>query len=336
MAAVLGQALYLVEGETATLLLDFGDITDGGYLSYGARTLIQLSPNGEYVAYLCRTAGSNILGYVNTQDGENQVLEITGDPQRSAGKGEASESITSFVWTDNQSVLYTKLIGSSDQWLSELWRMDLKEGSKTELAAGEIWRVLGVSDDGKRVYFVGGSHEEYLYADEELATLDLDSRAITSRLLPEPVEGHRYLNFTYVTLPDATSRILASEIGPGTTVTLQQPEIWMLDPREDSSSVIWTISQGKDLGTDISYNSPRDFIWSSSSESRFAYWTSGNGLDGVWVVDLQEDSTVQIVESLKEMPLVWSPEGIVTANFSEFDQLTLWSETGEVIGEIKF
>jgi hypothetical protein len=42
------------------------------------------------------------------------------------------------------------------------------------------------------------------------------------------------------------------------------------------------------------------------------------------------------VESVKQIPLAWSAEGIVTASFPEFDRLTLWSETGEVIGEIEF
>jgi hypothetical protein len=339
MAAVLGRALYLVEGDTATLLLDFGDITDKTiYFSYETRTQVQLSPNGEHVAYLLDTeTGADVLGYVNTQDGEHQVLKIAGDLRRSASKGEPSESMTSFVWMDNQSVVYTKLIGNSDQRLSELRRIDLKEGTETELAAGEIWQVLGVSEDGKRVYFVSGSYEDYsMHNSGEVATLNLDSGAITSGLLPGPKEGHRYLNFASVTLPDATSRILVTEAGPGMTVQLEQPKIWMVDPRDDSSTIIWTISRGKDLGTDVGYNCPRDFIWSASSESEFAYWTNGNGVDGVWVVDLQEDSAVQVVESVKQIPLAWSAEGIVTASFPEFDRLTLWSETGEVIGEIEF
>jgi hypothetical protein len=106
--------------------------------------------------------------------------------------------------------------------------------------------------------------------------------------------------------------------------------------------VIWTISQGRDLGTkggtDLGthYNCPRDFIWSPSSESKFAYLADGAPLGGVWMADLQSGSAVQILESREQILLAWSSDGIVTESFPWFDKLTLWSETGEVIGEIEF
>ena len=341
MAAVLGKTLYLVQGDAVTLLLDFGDITDREiHFYYQARTQVQFSPNGQYVAYLFDTAtGATVLGYVDIQERENHILKITGDLQEPRGQGEPYEFINSFVWMDNQSIAYTDLRGN--ECLAELWLVDLENAAETKLAGDEVLEVLGVSDDGDRIFFLRGVLcDESRYYREELASLDLDSGAVTPVLPPALEEGDRYLSFTSVTMPDTTWRILASEIGPGMTVTSEKPKIWMVDPRSNSSNVIWTISQGRDLGTKggtnlgTVYDCPRDFIWSPSSESKFAYLADGAALGGVWMVDLQSRSAVQIL-SREEILLAWSSNGIVTESFPWFDKLTLWSEAGKVIGEIE-
>jgi hypothetical protein len=332
MAAVLGKALYLVQGNTATLLLDFGDITDTEiHFYHQARTQVQLSPNGQYVAYLFDTeTGATVLGYVDIQEQENHILKITGNLQEPIGQGEPSEFINSFVWMDNQSIVYTNLRGN--ECLAELWLVDLEDGAETKLAGDEVLEVLGVSDDGDRISFLRGVLcDESRHYSEELASLDLDSGAMTPVLPPAPDEGGRYLSFTSVTMPDTTRRILAAEIGPGMTVVLEKPKIWMVDPRNNSSNVIWTISQGRDFG----YDCPRDFIWSPSSESNFAYLADGAALGGVWMVDLQSGSAVQIL-SREEILLAWSSNGIVTESFPWFDRLVFVNrKEGHLLAENK-
>jgi hypothetical protein len=342
IAAVLGKALYLVQGNTATFLLDFGDITDREiYFYYQAHTKVRFSPNSQYVAYLFDTSiGATVLGYVDIQEQENHILKITGNLQEPTGRGEPSGFINSFVWMDNQSIVYTNLRGID--CLAELWLIDLENAAETKLAGDEVLKVLGVSDNGDRISFLRGVLcDESRHYSEALASLDLDSGAVTPVLPPTPDEGGRYVNFTSVTMPDTTRRILAAEIGPGMTVVSEKPKIWMVDLRNNSSDVIWTITQGRGLGTKggtdlgTSYDCPRDFIWSPSSEFKFVYLAQG-GFGGVWMVDLQSGSTVQILEFREQILLAWSSDGIVTESFPWFDKLTLWSETGEVIGEIEF
>lgn len=346
IAAVTGEALYLVQGDTATLLLDFGDITDQEiHFYYDARTWVQLSPNGQYAAYLFDTyTGADVLGYVDIQSRENHILKVAGNLQRAVGKGDPSESITSFVWRDNQGILYAKLKSAPN--LAELWSIDLQDMEETKLAGDRVLTVLGISPDKEQVLFLYGiPFDDSGGYDEELAVLDLASGVVTRLLPPEGAgqySGKRYLSFTLVTMPDGTQRIVAAEIGPGMTVTFQKPVIWMVDPRNNSITAIWTIGQAKDLGTkegrdlEAGYDCPRDFLWSPSSESKFVYLADGAVLGGVWMVDLKNDTAVQIVEAGDQILLVWSSDGIVTQSFPWFDKLTLWSETGEIIGEIEF
>jgi hypothetical protein len=290
--------------------------------------------------------GADVLGYVNIQSGENHILKVAGNLQRAVGKGEPSESITSFVWMDNQEILYTKL--KSAPGLAELWSIGLEDAEETKLASDKVLAVLGVSPDKEQVFFLHGiPFDDSGGYGEELAVLDIVSGAMTKLIMPPEGAGrnldNRYLSFTLVTMPDTTQRIVAAEIGPGMTVVLQKPVIWMVDPRNNSINAIWTISQGRDLGTKgrrdlgTGYDCPRDFIWSPSSESKFVYLADGAALGGVWMVDLKNDSAVQIVKEARgHILLAWSAEGIVTQSFLSLDKLTLWSEAGEVIGEIAF
>ena len=346
MAAVADEALYLVQGDTATLLLDFRDITDKAIRFYETRTRVQLSPNGQYVAYLFDTdTGDDFLGYVDIQSGENYLLKVVGNLQTCVGsKGEQPfEDITSFAWMDNQRILYTKRKSAPDlaePWLAELWLVALEDAEETKLASDKVLKVLGVSPDKEQVFFLYGT-PFYDFYSKELAGLDLVSGAMTRLLPPEGAEqglSKRYVSFTLVTMPDTTQRIVAAEINPWETVNLQKPVIWMVDPRNNSIDAIWTISQGRDIGTD--YDFPVDFIWSPSSESKFVYSTYELVFDGVWMVDLKNDNVVQIVEISNTggqiLLLAWSFDGIVTQSFPGFDKLTLWSETGEIIGEIEF
>jgi hypothetical protein len=185
IAAVLGKALYLVQGNTATFLLDFGDITDREiHFYYQARTQVRFSPNSQYVAYLFDTStGATVLGYVDIQEQENHTLKITGNLQEPIGRGEPSGFINSFIWMDNQSIVYTNLRGND--CLAELWLIDLENAAETKLAGDEVLKVLGVSDNGDRISFLRGVLcDESRHHSEALASLDLDSGAMDTGLAP--------------------------------------------------------------------------------------------------------------------------------------------------------
>jgi Tol biopolymer transport system component len=341
-------ALYLIEGDSATQLMALEGTRDGVN-----RAVVQLSPDGRYVACL-RTEGDYlrlILEVIDTQTAQRAL--IAEGAKDAPEHGAASETLTSVAWMDAGHILYSKVRWpSSEEWTTsweagtplsvrgEVWLSDVEGQEQRLLASGSIHRVLAMSPGGNTLYVTRLIRGREAEREEGFALLDLGSGEVKNLWPQEERGAERYHSFKLIALPDGTRRLLFATAERGDTAPTQPPVIWMADPESGYAEAIATIDQGRTVpkyGTAI-YDIPRDFLWSPRSEREFIYLADGAALGGVWRVDLDAGTAEPLggTESLARTGLrlvAWTPEGIVIQNQ---DALWLLDESGEVRGEIRF
>ena len=145
------QALYLVEGDTATRL-----VTLEGTRAGTDRVDPRLSPDDRYTAFsrYDREAKRSVLEVADTKKPQRAV--IAEGLKRGEVKGAAFEELTSVAWLDAEHILYSKVKWpSSHEWVSsweagtpppvqgEVWMSRIDGKEQRPLASGRIHRVAG-------------------------------------------------------------------------------------------------------------------------------------------------------------------------------------------------
>jgi hypothetical protein len=343
-------ALYLVEGDRATQLLEF----EGMHIGDDS-VIVRSSPDGEHIAALLLDSwdGASTLEVLDIK-GAHRVTLDEGAGDLAPGKGAAHEDITWLAWLDDEHVLYSKVTAPSTEEVEasretgaplpvrgEIWLADLEGGTERLLAEAPVQRVLGSSPDGKRVYFTCHSQpgREGYYADG-FCVMDVDLGAM--RMLwpsaDRPLEGsapsnEAFFGYKLVTMPDGKQRVLFVGTEHHNGPPANPPDVWLADPESGEAKRLWTADQGETFPDGwVAYDTPVDFLWSPHSEEVFAYLGDGVAFGGVWWVDVGAGQTNNLLPG--DLGLVaWTDEGIVVQS-----QEALWllDETGEVRGEICF
>jgi hypothetical protein len=133
-----------------------------------------------------------------------------------------------------------------------------------------------------------------------------------------------------VTLPDGSPRLLYSVAGRGDTCPPPPAVIWLADPISRSAQAIWTLG-GPDADGPFACSMPGSFLWSPQATGVLLYQDGA----AVWRLDVEARQAAQL--PITGSLLSWRPEGIVTQDISYGPRvLRLWSETGELLGEIDF
>jgi len=344
-------ALYLVEGNTATVLATLEGTRAGVH-----HAIAQLSPDGRYVACL-RTEGDDlrpVLETIDTQAGQRFIVaEESGDAHDRETTAEML--LTSVVWMDAERLLYSRVWWpSNEEWTAsreagtplsirgEVWLSSVDGAEQRLLAAGTVYRVLGASSEGATLYvtrLIPGREED---REEGFALLDVTSGEMENLWPQEERAVDRFHSFQLVTLPNGTRRLLFATAERGDTAPGSPPVIWAGDVESGQAEAIWTIDRGADWSwgeiAGTIYDIPRTFLWSPRSEREFVYLADGAALGGVWRVDLDAGTANSLgaLEPVKRTGLhllAWTSEGIVVQNQ---DALWLVDEDGEVRGEIRF
>ncbi|NPV09226.1 MAG: hypothetical protein HPY83_14870 [Anaerolineae bacterium] len=328
--------LYLVDGDSARLLLDMPD------LNWGAATFSsQLSPDGRHLAACFRggdTAPSQMDLFDLEAGSRTTITRGAGELQaETEPEGRAYEEVTSVAWLDDAHLLYSKVTWSaSPVERGEVWVSSLDGENQKLLGTGYISRVLGASPDGQTIYVTRFIPGEWDWQEEGFALLDVASGQVRYLWPKEDRSTEAHYSFELVRLPDGSRKLLFATGQRVSTAVAEPPVIWVADPETEQAEQALVVSQGRDQGKSTAYDLPRQFLWSPVSSDEFLYLADGAGLGGIWTVDLatHTSSPVPGTESLGDMAgriLAWAPEGIVT---KDAETLRLLSETGEPIGEI--
>lgn len=338
-------ALYIVQGDTATLLGGFEDETLSIYFID-----VQLSPGGRYVA--CWTYagdGSRAIELVDTQDRRRVVLhQSTLDATLPPDEKDPpyADWPSSMAWLDEEHLLYIvqkrwRYNGSTADYPSyampgELWETDLNGGKQQLLAADRLDQVLGVSPDGRRVYFLrlgaewvsAGPREWY-----NLYSLDLTS-GVTATLWPQDNDPDRYTGYTLLRLPDGSQRVLFMTLVPGDTVAAGPTAIWALDPRSGTAEFLGTVTEGGESAGMSWLATPGKYYWAV----RNSHPAGGGMVDDSWWVSLAAQHSHSLQQRERAKPLAWTAEGIVVYLRDRGrgeSLLQLLGDDGQVQGEIE-
>jgi hypothetical protein len=343
-------ALYLVEGDRATQLVEFEGLRIGD-----DSVMVWPSPDGRHIAALLLDSwdGASTLEVLDVKEARRVTLD-KGAGDLTSARGAAHEDITWLAWLDDEHVLYSKVTAPGTEEVEasqetgaplpvrgEIWLADLQGETERLLAQAPVQRVLGASPDGKRMYFTCHSQPgREGYRADGFCVLDVDSGTVRIpwASTDRPLEGSTPSNNTFfgyklVTMPDGKQRVLfvGTEHHQGPPVN--PADVWLADPEREEAERIWTADQGGSFPDSwVAYDTPIDFLWSPCSEEKFAYLGDGIAFGGVWWVDTGVRQTRNLMPGDLHL-IAWTEEGIVVQ--SE-EALWLLDEAGEVRGEIRF
>lgn len=175
-------ALYWVEGNTAHQVAIFY-----GH-AVGNQVLARSLPDGSHLAVLFPPdrISDYYLEVVDLRSHEaNTLMHLVGDLQPEI-KNSDYQAITSFVWADNQHILYSKVwmpgedleaTSAPDKGVpldvqGEIWTLNIQSKEQQRIISAPLYRLIGISDDG-RTYFVSGLLERW-WRESGLANLRMD------------------------------------------------------------------------------------------------------------------------------------------------------------------
>ncbi len=311
-------ALYLVEGDAATQVVVFT-----GTEANVHRITTQLSPDGRHVACVANESwwGGYALQVVDLGTGQlTTPYEADWDPSLGKGAGR-TRIVTALAWLDDNHILYSLLKvtdDSSSPRVGEVWLTDLAGNKEELLSADWVFRVLGVSPDGRLVYLVRFVPDRWEVDPDvgRLAVLDRDTGELRD-IWPQEGDTTRYVVLGLVTVPGRGQRVALRTGALGQTVSTAPTVIWLVDPQNGSAEPIWTVDRSKDMEecSCPAYDVPDGILWSPGSDQTFLYRSDGSMAAGLWTVDM---ATGQERLSWDRSPdlLGWTQEGILVQETS--------------------
>jgi hypothetical protein len=262
-----------------------------------------------------------------------------------AGGGTPTDELGPPVWLDAEHLAYTQVkwsqvpgAGSGQapepgvplNLLTDIWSVSIDGRSRELLATAAVYRLHGVSAGGETLYATRllPGYQDHRF--EGFARVHLPGGAVENLWPADDESRERYLGFTLVTLPDGSPRLLYSVAGRGDTCPPPPAVIWLADPISRSAQAIWTLG-GPDADGPFACSMPGSFLWSPQATGVLLYQDGA----AVWRLDVEARQAAQL--PITGSLLSWRPEGIVTQDISYGPRvLRLWSETGELLGEIDF
>ncbi len=345
-----GLALYLVEGASATVIVDLKE-----YHADSAIVHSTVSPGGSYLVLhvLDGEEGTSSVHTVDLETGERWVIAGGGADGDDTGPAGNPWEITGAAWLDEDRLLFSRVSWPSAEaydayWndgvpyvvSGELWSTDVRGSEQTRLASGDLYRVVAAGDDGRSVYVTQLVPEKWEWREESLAVLDVTSGGVRAAWPAREGAVGLYYGFTAATWRDGSRRIaFVTSRGEMTSATVP-PQVWLGDPDGGTAELMWTADESRAGGaSDRSYVIPTQLMWSPETPDRLAVLARDGVQLGLWVVDRQTDEALRILdveadaEGYASAELVaWTDRGIVMRDWA---RIRLLSEEGEVLGEIR-
>lgn len=150
--------VLLINSEGARKVAELQGIHSG--ITMAQSIHVKLSPKGGYVAclYDANDSGSTTLTIINISDGKTAFTTTTSPFTRE----QAFSQIPSFLWMSEDELSFTKVTypktdttsDTQDQlnFSGELWKVTVSNEKAERLATGQIFRVLGFSNDRLDAY----------------------------------------------------------------------------------------------------------------------------------------------------------------------------------------
>jgi hypothetical protein len=329
-------ALYLVEGDQASQLLIFNN----SHQNWDNVTF-EVSPNGEYIAYLFRSSNiETFIGIVDIMGEQNTLIDKgAGKLDPPDVKAGPFEEITSLTWLDDQNILYTKVTWpgndepASEEIIGEIWQSSMDGKEQQLLATAPILRIYGASSDRSKFYVTRIYEDSWNM--EGFAILDAKSQKLEYLWPAEEKPAPHYYGMRKITLADGSLKVLYTylEQGPGTSVATSPPTLWLGDPETKQSAIIWTADDHpliRPTDNTTTYSAPDTLEFSPNNKNEFIYTISGN----LW----HRDTTKMEDKLIGEVDVdiqAWTANGIFGWDQAK-SKLQLLDEDGQIKGEISF
>ncbi len=327
-------ALYLVEKNTATQVAIFRG------RMMGEQVASQLSPDGKRLAVLFPhdQVLDSFLEVVDLENGNvTHLVEVVGDALPEV-KNSDFQAITSFVWADDQHILYSKVTLPGGENLpnvaedggplpiqGEIWQTNLDGTQQSLLVTAPVYRLLWISKDGSR-YFVTGLIERD-WKREDFYYLDAKSSVLESVWGSEGRPGYYTYALSQATLPDGSLRLFIaySDEPIGHTTFKETPSFWMIDPETGSKQIMWNGDQHDQIE---GVYFPENIFWSPTSTNKYIYKFDGQ----LWVKDFQIGEETKLGEH-RGWVVGWHEEGILVKDENLLQIIDL---SGIPLGELCF
>lgn len=325
-------ALYHIEGDSATPLMEFDDKT------CNSKMTVQSSPDGRYTAILVdrwdQWDAATSLEIFDAETKRRLLLDRGISGYRGTYEPPA-EQVTSAIWQDEVHLFYVKtqwvtqeeVLKSLDEGTplplkSQIWAVDMDGLERRLVASGAFYRVLGFSGDGKLLYVT------YLMnnaPDEEIfSLLHLDTGKVDMLWQPAqpPLQGGRDMRL--VALLDGRQGVLYAKFRPASSEA--ENGVWIGNLQTRGTRRLLPLAwQGPWAG---------NIHWSPVQQNAFLYTLHSEVGEELWLSKIGGEAEL-LVEDLPGSVLAWLPEGILVWNASK-SRLSLLNETGQVVGEIHF
>ncbi len=108
---------------------------------------IALSPDGKYLAIGIGAFGMGASGVI-------RIMPTGGGETRDLPQGKPEGRFGPFAWTpDGKSILFVKRTTGTEEFIQELWQVDLAGGEPRKINLGMEPRTINIHPDGKRIAF---------------------------------------------------------------------------------------------------------------------------------------------------------------------------------------